>query len=243
MRFQILIPALALVLSPLTAVAQESLNATELEQPSAGQAATNLPTEADTPSVVEALRPSSASAALLVAPPAANLPTGGDLFEAQRPDDDYTPAALVAPAKGSGTGLGFMIPKASRTTPTSSSSPSSEKRRGRERANLHLAMGQLNLLRPAVRHQCQRLDRRVQRRQSQLNAEWDEIDRSWSHSRCRSSARRETTISRTRSRRRYGTRARRTHYHFVYKNVLFVVLDSEDTPRAAPEGIKEKLDL
>jgi hypothetical protein len=98
MRFQILIPVLALVLSPLTAVAQESLDATELEQASAGQAATNLPTETDTP-----------SAALLVAPPAANLPTGGDLFEAQRPDDDYTPAALVAPAKGSGTGLGFMI--------------------------------------------------------------------------------------------------------------------------------------
>jgi hypothetical protein len=109
MRFQILIPVLALVLSPLTAVAQESLDATELEQASAGQAAINLPTETDTPSVVDALRPSSASAALLVAPPAANLPTGGDLFEAQRPDDDYTPAALVAPAKGSGTGLGFMI--------------------------------------------------------------------------------------------------------------------------------------
>jgi len=33
-----------------------------------------------------------------------------------------------------------------------------------------------------------------------------------------------------------------THYYFVYKNVLFVVLDSEDPPRTAPDGIKEKLD-
>jgi len=33
-----------------------------------------------------------------------------------------------------------------------------------------------------------------------------------------------------------------TRYHFVYKDVLFVVLDSEDPPRVAPAGIKEKLD-
>jgi len=40
-------------------------------------------------------------------------------------------------------------------------------------------------------------------------------------------------------RERFGA----THYHFVYKNVLFIVLDSEDPPRAAPEGMKEKIDL
>jgi hypothetical protein len=34
-----------------------------------------------------------------------------------------------------------------------------------------------------------------------------------------------------------------TNYHFVYKDVLFVVLDSEDPPRVAPEGMKEKIDL
>ena len=33
-----------------------------------------------------------------------------------------------------------------------------------------------------------------------------------------------------------------TYYHFVYKDVLFVILDSEDPPRAAPEGMKEKID-
>ncbi|MCL7977347.1 MAG: hypothetical protein M8863_08570, partial [marine benthic group bacterium] len=38
---------------------------------------------------------------------------------------------------------------------------------------------------------------------------------------------------------RYGARM----YHFVYKDVLFVVLNSEDTPREAPEGIREKLEL
>jgi len=32
-----------------------------------------------------------------------------------------------------------------------------------------------------------------------------------------------------------------TYYHFVYKNVLFLVLDSEDPPRAAPEGMKDKI--
>jgi len=38
-------------------------------------------------------------------------------------------------------------------------------------------------------------------------------------------------------RERFGA----TYYYFVYKNVLFMVLDSEDPPRAAPEGMKEKL--
>jgi len=38
-------------------------------------------------------------------------------------------------------------------------------------------------------------------------------------------------------RERFGA----TYYHFVYKNVLFIVLDSEDPPRAAPEGMKEKI--
>jgi Calcineurin-like phosphoesterase len=38
---------------------------------------------------------------------------------------------------------------------------------------------------------------------------------------------------------RYGA----THYYFVYKNVLCLVLDSEDPPRPAPEGIEEKLEL
>jgi hypothetical protein len=38
---------------------------------------------------------------------------------------------------------------------------------------------------------------------------------------------------------RYGA----SYYSFVYHNTLFMVLDSEDPPRQAPPGIKEKLDL
>ena len=38
---------------------------------------------------------------------------------------------------------------------------------------------------------------------------------------------------------RYGA----AHYYFRYKDVLFLVLNSEDPPREAPEGIREKLEL
>ena len=40
-------------------------------------------------------------------------------------------------------------------------------------------------------------------------------------------------------RERFGA----TYYSFVYGNTLFLVLDSEDPPREAPEGMKEKLEL
>ena len=33
------------------------------------------------------------------------------------------------------------------------------------------------------------------------------------------------------------------YYHFVYQDVLFLVLNSEDPPRAAPEDIEEKIEL
>ena len=38
-------------------------------------------------------------------------------------------------------------------------------------------------------------------------------------------------------------KARRYPLHFVYKGALFIILDSEDPPRVAPEGMREKLDL
>jgi len=37
---------------------------------------------------------------------------------------------------------------------------------------------------------------------------------------------------------RYGV----LYYHFIYKNVLFVVLDTEDPPRATPPGMEEKIE-
>jgi hypothetical protein len=41
----------------------------------------------------------------------------------------------------------------------------------------------------------------------------------------------------------YRERHGATYYYFVYKNVLFLVLDSEDPPRQAPEGMEEKIEL
>jgi hypothetical protein len=41
----------------------------------------------------------------------------------------------------------------------------------------------------------------------------------------------------------WGERHGPTYYHFVYRDVLFLVLNSEDPPRAAPEGIEEDIEL
>ena len=109
MRFPLLTLALVLALSPGTAVAQELADGAEQEYPTASQSATDLPMEANAGSVLDALRPSPAYAALLVAPPSANLPTAENALEAQQPYDEEAPTSPVAPEKGSGTGLGFMI--------------------------------------------------------------------------------------------------------------------------------------
>lgn len=77
-----------------------------------------------------------------------------------------------------------------------------------------------------------------------LHAEWDEVDAML--------AKMEVPFFRTPGnhdiansvaqevwRERFGA----TYYSFVYGNTLFLVLDSEDPPREAPEGMKEKLEL
>ena len=77
-----------------------------------------------------------------------------------------------------------------------------------------------------------------------LNAEWDETDAML--------AKMEVPFFRTPGnhdiansvaqevyRERYGA----TYYSFVYGDTLFLVLDSEDPPREAPEGIRESLEL
>ena len=108
MRLPFLALAFVLVLSPVAAVAQESLDDAEQEHASAVQSATNQ-ADANAESVLDALRPSPAYAALLVAPPAANLPTAENALAAPQTYDEEMPTSPVAPAKGSGTGLGFMI--------------------------------------------------------------------------------------------------------------------------------------
>ena len=109
MRFPSLTLALVFALSPVAAVAQESADGSEQEHLTASQSAADMQTEANAGSVLDALRPSPTYAALLVAPPSANLPTADIVLEAQEPYDAEAPVSPVAPAKGSGTGLGFMI--------------------------------------------------------------------------------------------------------------------------------------
>lgn len=101
---------LVFALSPVTAVAQESLNTAEQEYQSASQPATDLPTDADVGSVDTP--PPSLAYAALESPLIGNLQSaaaGGSVVEALRPDDKDTPANPVAAGKGSGSGLGFMI--------------------------------------------------------------------------------------------------------------------------------------
>lgn len=79
---------------------------------------------------------------------------------------------------------------------------------------------------------------------AELNAEWDEVDAKL--------AKMETPFFRTPGnhdiansvaqevwRERFGA----TYYSFVYGDTLFLVLDSEDPPREAPAGMKDKIAL
>ena len=49
-------------------------------------------------------------------------------------------------------------------------------------------------------------------------------------------------IANTTAQQVYRDRHGATYYYFVYKDVLFLVLDSEDPPRPAPEGMEEKIE-
>jgi hypothetical protein len=79
---------------------------------------------------------------------------------------------------------------------------------------------------------------------AELNAEWDEIDALL--------AKMEVPffhtpgnhdIANVTAQEVYRERFGATYYSFVYGDTLFLVLDSEDPPREAPEGIRESLDL
>ena len=79
---------------------------------------------------------------------------------------------------------------------------------------------------------------------AELNAEWDEMDKlintlDMPFIRTPGNHDIANLTAQQVWRERYGA----TRYSFVYRNVLFLVLDSEDPPRTAPPGIKEKLDL
>jgi hypothetical protein len=107
-----------------------------------------------------------------------------------------------------------------------------------------LAIDQLNLMQPEFVINVGDSIEGYSDDKSELSAEWDEIDAMLqkldmpffftpgNHDIANETAQQVW-------RERYGA----TYYYFVYKDVLFVILDSEDPPRVAPEGIKEKLEL
>ena len=106
-----------------------------------------------------------------------------------------------------------------------------------------LAVGQLNLLQPEFVINVGDIIEGYSDDKAELNAEWDEVDamlnqlnmpffRTVGNHDIANEVAKEVWLE------RHGD----TRYAFVYKDTLFVVLDSEDPPRTPPEGIKEKLD-
>ena len=107
-----------------------------------------------------------------------------------------------------------------------------------------IAMGQLNLLQPEFVINVGDTIEGYSDDKAKLNAEWDEVDRMLAKLKMpffRTPGNHDIANETAQQvwRERHGA----TYYHFVYKNVLFLVLDSEDPPRVAPEGIEEKLEL
>jgi hypothetical protein len=106
-----------------------------------------------------------------------------------------------------------------------------------------LAMDQINLLQPEFVINVGDLIEGYSDDAAELNAEWDELNgmlKKLEMPFFRTPGNHDIANDTAQQvwRDRYGA----TSYDFVYKNVLFIVLDSEDPPRAAPPGIREKLD-
>lgn len=107
-----------------------------------------------------------------------------------------------------------------------------------------LAADQIRLLQPEFAINVGDLIEGYSNDPAELNAEWDEVDAML--------AKMEVPFFRTPGnhdianlvaqevwRKRFGA----TYYSFVYGDTLFLVLDSEDPPREAPEGIRDKIEL
>ena len=106
-----------------------------------------------------------------------------------------------------------------------------------------LAMDQINLLEPEFVINVGDLIEGYSDDKAELNAEWDGTDKMLAKLRMpffRTPGNHDIANRTAQQvwRERYGA----TYYSFVYKKTLFVVLDSEDPPREAPPGIKEKLE-
>lgn len=107
-----------------------------------------------------------------------------------------------------------------------------------------LAIDQLNLLQPEFVINVGDIIEGYSDDKVELNTEWDEADVMLSKLempffRVPGNHDIANKVAQEVWRDRYGA----TNYHFVYKDTLFVVLDSEDPPREAPDDIKDKLNL
>jgi len=105
-------------------------------------------------------------------------------------------------------------------------------------------MDQINLLLPEFVINVGDLIEGYSDDKAELNTEWDEMDKMLAKLKMpffRTPGNHDIANETAQEvwRERFGA----TYYYFVYKNVLFLVLDSEDPPRTPPPGIKEKIDL
>jgi len=113
-----------------------------------------------------------------------------------------------------------------------------------QQGTFKLAMNQLNLLQPEFVINVGDLIEGYSDEKAELNAEWDEADAMLNtldmpFFRTPGNHDIANRVAQQVWKDRYGA----TYYHFIYKNVLFVVLDTEDPPREAPPGMKEKIAL
>jgi hypothetical protein len=113
-----------------------------------------------------------------------------------------------------------------------------------QQGTFNLAINQLNLLEPEFVINVGDIIEGYSDDKAELNAEWDEVDDMLDQLNMpffRTAGNHDIAneIAQQVWRDRHGA----TRYYFLYNDTLFVVLDSEDPPREAPEGIKEKLEL
>ena len=113
-----------------------------------------------------------------------------------------------------------------------------------QQGTFKLAINQLNLLQPEFVINVGDIIEGYSDDKAELNAEWDEVDEMLNQLKMpffRTPGNHD--IANETAQQVWRDRHGATRYHFVYNDTLFVVLDSEDPPREAPEGIKENLEL
>jgi len=113
-----------------------------------------------------------------------------------------------------------------------------------QQGTFKLAISQLNLLQPEFVINVGDLIEGYSDEKAELNAEWDVADamlNTLDMPFFRTPGNHD--IANRVAQQVWKDRYSATYYHFIYKDVLFVVLDTEDPPREAPPGMKEKIDL